>query len=283
MDHVTGMRISLCNEVIGDMAFAAQCRFAAALGYDGLEVAPFTLGDEPHRLPAATIRATRNAAADAGIAITGLHWLLVEPKNLSITSDDRAVFEATLDVGLRMVDLCAELGGAVLAHGSPKQRMLPADKAGQARARACAEVYFEAVGRAAEAAGVVYCLEPLGVGETNFINTVADAAALVDTLGVAGLKTMIDTKAALQEEQRPVPELLDAWLPTGAVGHIQLNDADGSAPGQGDTAFGPIVSALARNAYAGVVSVEPFNYKPSGAAVAARAIGYLRGLQERAP
>ncbi|MDH3235193.1 MAG: sugar phosphate isomerase/epimerase [Alphaproteobacteria bacterium] len=276
------MRIALCNEVIGEMAFDAQCRFAAELGYDGLEVAPFTLGEEPHRLPASTISAARTAAADAGIAITGLHWLLVEPKGLSITSDDGAVFETTLDVGLRLVELCAELGGSVLVHGSPKQRMLPTGDDGKTKARARAASYFEAVGRAAEAAGVIYCVEPLGAAETNFINTVADAASLIDGIGVAGLKTMVDTKAALQDEAQGVPELLDAWLPTGAVAHIQLNDADGSAPGQGNTGFGPIIAALARNAYAGVVAIEPFVYKPSGAAVAARAIGYLRGLEEQA-
>ena len=128
------MRIALCNEVIADMAFDEQCRFAAALGYDGLEVAPFTLGGEPHRLPPETVRATRQAAEDAGIAITGLHWLLVRPDGLSITTDDDAAFASTVDVGLRLVELCAELGGSVLVHGSPKQRMLPDDD-GRKRAR----------------------------------------------------------------------------------------------------------------------------------------------------
>ena len=47
------MRISLCNEVVRDLDFAAQCALAAGLGYDGLEVAPFTLDAEaPHLLPA---------------------------------------------------------------------------------------------------------------------------------------------------------------------------------------------------------------------------------------
>ena len=35
------MRISLCNEVIAGLPFAQQCELAAALGYDGLEPAPF--------------------------------------------------------------------------------------------------------------------------------------------------------------------------------------------------------------------------------------------------
>ena len=80
------MRLALCNEVLAPRDFPAQCAFAAAVGYDGLEVAPFTLADDPLALSAARIDAVRSAAADAGVAITGLHWLLVKPEGLSITS-----------------------------------------------------------------------------------------------------------------------------------------------------------------------------------------------------
>ena len=37
------MRIALCNEVLAGMPLERQCEFAADLGYDGLEIAPFTL------------------------------------------------------------------------------------------------------------------------------------------------------------------------------------------------------------------------------------------------
>jgi D-psicose/D-tagatose/L-ribulose 3-epimerase len=37
------MRIALCNEVIAPMPFPQQCEYAAKLGYDGLEIAPYTL------------------------------------------------------------------------------------------------------------------------------------------------------------------------------------------------------------------------------------------------
>lgn len=274
------MRFALCNEVIDDMPFGEQCRFAAALGYDGLEVAPFTLGDDPHALPAETVRGARAAAHDAGIGITGLHWLMVKPAGLSITSDDDGVWQATCEVGRGLVLLCAELGGSVLVHGSPKQRRLPDEPAKVGAAATRARAYFEAMAEAAEAAGVTYCVEPLGPAETNFLNTVAEAAALVREIGSPALRTMIDTKAALQAEEVSVSDLLDTWLPTGAVAHIQVNDADGAAPGQGTTAFAPILAALKRNDYQGTVAVEPFVYEPSGATVAARAIGYLKGLAE---
>lgn len=276
------MRFALCNEVIGDMPFGEQCQFAAAVGYDGLEVAPFTLGETPHALTTSVVRDTRAAAESAGIEITGLHWLMVKPNGLSITDPDEHIRQTTIAVGLGLVQLCADLGGSVLVHGSPKQRELPADPDLASEAKALARDYFETMAIAAEAAGVVYCVEPLGPAETNHINTVADAAALTRDIGRASFKTMIDTKAALQAETLPVPDLLDRWLPTGEIAHIQVNDADGAAPGQGETAFLPIFDALARNGYDGVVAVEPFKYAPTGAAVAARAIGYLKGLAEGA-
>jgi sugar phosphate isomerase/epimerase len=69
----------LCNEVLRDMEFAQQCDLAASLGYDGLEVAPFTLGDEPHRLSDATVARVQRDVADACIGLVSLHWLLTAP------------------------------------------------------------------------------------------------------------------------------------------------------------------------------------------------------------
>ncbi len=129
------MRLALCNEVLQPMPFAQQCAWAAAVGYAGLELAPFTLSDEPHRMIAQERAAIRRAATDAGIAITGLHWLLLAPKGLSITSPDDTVRARTVEVMRRLVELCAELGGRVLVHGSPGQRAIPP---GETRATAIA-------------------------------------------------------------------------------------------------------------------------------------------------
>src|SRR6187455_1452282 len=113
------------------MPFPAQCEYAAKLGYDGLEIAPYTLSEEPHRMGSARVAAARAAAEDAGIAVTGLHWLLVKPAGLSISSKDQKTRERTIDVMLALIDTCAELGGKYLVHGSPQQRRV---EAGGARA-----------------------------------------------------------------------------------------------------------------------------------------------------
>src|SRR5215813_7441716 len=134
------MRIALCNEVIAPMPFPAQCEYAAKLGYDGLEIAPYTLSDEPHRLGAAQLAAARAAAKDAGIAVTGLHWLLLKPGGLSISTRDEQARKKTVDVMLALIDQCAELGGRYLVHGSPHQRRVDAGDTHEAaigRAQEC--------------------------------------------------------------------------------------------------------------------------------------------------
>jgi sugar phosphate isomerase/epimerase len=273
------MKIALCNEVIRDMAWPAQCDFAAALGYDAMELAPFTLGDDPHLMDAARRKQVWRAAADAGIDIVSLHWLLVTPEGLSINSPDDACRRRTIDVMRRLIGLCADLGGAVLVHGSPGARQVP-EGADPAPYRARALDSFAAIAADAEAAGVTYCIEPLAPRETNFLNTVEEAAAMLAEIGSPAVRTMIDTCSAGVAESLDLPALIDRWLPTGLVAHIQVNDPNHKGPGQGEMPFAPIFAALARNGYDGAVAVEPFEYQPDGPAAAARAIGYIRGLLE---
>ena len=167
------MRLTLCNEVIKELPFAQQCALAAGLGYDGIEIAPFTLDAEaPHRLPAARRAEVRQMAADQGLAITSLHWLLVAPAGLSIATADQAVRAKTLDVVQGLVELAADLGAQVMVHGSPGARQVVAD--GDA---ARAEETMARAGEWAAKAGLVYCLEPLAARETNWATTVAEAIA----------------------------------------------------------------------------------------------------------
>jgi sugar phosphate isomerase/epimerase len=94
---------------------------------------------------------------------------------------------------------------------------------------------------------------------------------------------MIDCSAAAVTEGQPVEAVIERWLPTGLVAHIQFNDRNRQGPGQGEMRFAPILAALKRNHYQGWAAVEPFDYRPDGAGAAARAIGYLRGIEESLP
>jgi sugar phosphate isomerase/epimerase len=273
------MKLSLCNEVVREFDFARQCAFAAELGYAGLEVAPFTLGETAYRMPAAERAALRRAASDAGIAVSGLHWLLVAPQGLSITSADRAVWGRTLDVMRRLVELCAELGGNYLVHGSPAQRRVGT---GPDRSEAAkrGEATWAAIADDAQKSAVVYCVEPLASPEADFINTLEEAAAIVRRIGKPALRTMLDTSSAGLTENEPVADLVRRWMPTGLIAHVQFNDRNRRGPGEGADRFAPVVRALRDTGYRGWVAMEPFQYKPDGPATAARAIGYVSGLME---
>jgi sugar phosphate isomerase/epimerase len=273
------MRIALCNEVIAPMAFPKQCEYAAKLGYDGLEIAPYTLSEEPHRLGSAQIAAARAAAEDAGVAITGLHWLLIKPAGLSISTRDDAVRKKTVDVMLALVDQCAELGGRYLVHGSPHQRRIDGGDT-RAAALARAQESFAAVAERAEKAGVLYCIEALSSDQTPLINTLEEAAALVGAIGSRAVRSMLDCSSAGRMETAPLPALVDKWLPKGMIAHVQLNDRNRRGPGQGEQRFAPLLAALVRHGYAGDIAVEPFDYVPDGPGAAARAIGYVRGILE---
>jgi len=273
------MKIALCNEVLAQLPLERQCELAAALGYDGLEIAPFTLGDAPHRLTASEIGRVRRTVESFGLVVTGLHWLLVAPASLSVTDPDPRIRARTRDVVAAIVALCAELGGGVLVHGSPKQRQIAP---GESHATALARLreFLADAARIAESNGVVYCIEPLGRAETALVNTVAEAAALVHEIDRPALRTMIDTSAAGASETQSVPELIDEWLPTGVIAHVQVNDPNRRAPGQGAMRFAPIFAALKRHGWNRTVAVEPFDYVPDGAGAAAFAAGYLRGIRE---
>jgi D-psicose/D-tagatose/L-ribulose 3-epimerase len=273
------MRIALCNEVLGGMALERQCEYAAALGYDGLEIAPFTLSTSPEKISTADAAKIRATVEASGLVVTGLHWLLVKPEGLSLTDPDAAVRTRTLAVMTHLIGLCAELGGAVLVHGSPKQRQIAP---GETHAIALARLQdaLAQVALAAARVGVIYCIEPLSRRETELVNTIAEAAELVRSIDHPNLRTMIDCSAAGLTETDSIPSLIERWLPTGLIAHVQLNDPNRRGPGQGNMQFAPILAGLKRHGYDGTVAVEPFDYWPDGPGVAAFSAGYLRGLRE---
>ena len=273
------MRVALCNEVLRERGFAEQCAYAAALGYDALEVAPFTLADDPLQLTSTQRAEVRRAASDAGIAISGLHWLLLKPDGLSVTSPDGNVRKQTIDAMRALVALCADLGGRYLVHGSPIQRRTPAGVDVAIASDWIADA-LDVAARAAVDANVLYLIEPLPRDETDQITTLEEAIALIRRIDSPALATMLDTKSAALAESSTPTELLRKWLPSGLIRHVQLNDRNRRGPGQGTDQFAPVLRALIEGGYDADIAIEPFEYEPDPSACAARAVGYVRGLLE---
>ena len=271
------MKLALCNEVLRHLPFEQQCATAAALRCDGLELAPFTLADDPRQLTPALARALRDTAAAHGLAIASLHWLLVKPEGLSLSTPDTALQARTVDFLHHLIDFAAACGAEVLVHGSPAQR---SPQAGQTVADALSrcEAAWAALAPHAESAGVTYCIEPLSRAETPVLNTLAEAAALIDRVGSPALRTMLDLSAAAQTEDLDAAALIRHHLPRGDIAHVQLNDRNRRGPGQGDTRVAPALEALFGLGYRGWLAIEPFDYQPDPLACAAFSCGYVRAL-----
>ena len=118
------MRFAICQELFTDWDWERQCRFIASVGYTGIEVAPFTLAGRIGQVSAERRRLLRQQAADNGLSIIGLHWLLAKTEGLHLTSPDAAVRRATAAYLVELGQACADLGGDLMVFGSPQQRSL---------------------------------------------------------------------------------------------------------------------------------------------------------------
>ncbi len=273
------MNLALCNEVLKHLDFDQQCAMAAAIGCTGLELAPFTLADDPFDLDERAARRFSERALSAGITISSLHWLLVAPPGLSIATRDDTVRARTLDLLRRLIGFAAASGARVLVHGSPAQR---SPQAGQSLDDALKRSVdaWASLADVARAVGIVYCIEPLSRAETPVVNTLAQAGAIVDQIGSPALRTMFDLSSAAQTEAEAPDAVLARHLALGHIAHVQLNDRNRKGPGQGDTPVAPVLRALRAARYDGWIALEPFIYEPDPLSCAAASAAYVRGAWE---
>lgn len=266
------MRYAICNETFADWDHARVCRFVAALGYGGLEIAPFTLASRITEVSTERRRELRQQADDAGIQLIGLHWLLAKTTGLQLTSPDEAVRRATADYLVELAGACADLGGDILVFGSPAQRRVPP---GATREQA-ADLAVDTLRRAAAAIGdrgVKVCLEPLSPPEADFLNTAAETVELIRRLDHPCFRLHLDVKAMASEEAS-APELIRRHR--DVLYHFHANDPNLRGPGFGATDFVPIFQALADIDYRGWVSVEVFDYSPDAETIARDSLRYMR-------
>ena len=269
----TVMKYAICNEMFEGWAPERIFAHAASVGYHGVEIAPFTLAEDCRSITASRRAELRAAAADCGIEIVGLHWLLVSPEGLDINSTDASVRDRTEEYLRALVELCAELGGKVCVFGSPAQRTIDP-----------AETYLEAWKRsvellrrvAASAAthGVVIAFEPLAPALTNFVNTMAEGQLLVRDVDHPSLRLHLDV-IAMHAQGRPVAETLRLEGNT-CLAHVHVNDPNKLGPGMGELDFAPIGEALRGIGYDGYVSVEVFDFAPGAEKIAAASIETLK-------
>lgn len=274
------MKFAICNETFGDRSFADTFSTIAKLGYTGVEIAPFTFAphDEPFDLrtiPGERFVEVRAMAADAGLEIIGLHWLLAKTEGNYLTSSDPTVRRRTADYLKLLAEVCADLGGKIMVLGSPKQRnLLPGVSYRDAESYAV-EVLHAAID-ACKQFGVTIALEPLGPAEGDFMLTADSAKRIIDMVASPYCKLHLDVKA-MSSESKSIPDIIRdnrEW-----TAHFHANDPNMLGPGMGDVDFKPIFAALKETGYSGWVSVEVFKYEPSPDEIAQQSLEYMRKVE----
>lgn len=270
-------RLSVCNEVFEKTPFVEQCRSIKAAGWDGIEIAPFTLQTDATTLPAERRREVRDIIVSEGLEFVGLHWLTVGPSGLHVTTPDAAVRASSWDFVKRLGDLCADLrtadSGGVMVFGSPGQRKTTD---GASREEATRN-YIDGVASIAphlESLGVTVLVEALPVEQCDVIQTLDEAAGIVDEIGSPAVQTMFDSHNAINEVEPHAVIVERHW---SKIRHIHVNELDGSYPRPGGGYdFKPVLQIAKDRRFPGWVSMEVFDFTPGADRIVQESMSYLR-------
>lgn len=268
------MKFGICNEIFQDWKLVDAMAFAKKAGYDGIEIAPFTLAKYVTEIPSSERKRIRETAARIGIEVSGIHWVLVQAEGMYLNHPDAVVRERTAKYFCELVDFCADLGGKIIVVGSPKQRNVMEGVTAQQAWDWATNTFRDAV-KLAEDRGITICFEPLAPSETNFINTAVDAIRFTRQFDSHAMKIILDVKA-MCSEAKPIPQIIRESWPH--FGYFHANDRNLKGPGFGDVDFKPIATALKEVGYDGYMSVEVFKFEEGPETIATKSIDYLKRM-----
>jgi sugar phosphate isomerase/epimerase len=271
-------RHAICNEVFKDWDFREACSVIRSTGYTGIEIAPFTLADDPATLSKSQREEYRRIMSGEGLTFVGLHWLMVSPEGLHVTTPDAALRARSWKHIDALIDLCADLGpGGVMVFGSPKQRSTTGGLTREQATRNYVEGLRQVAPHAADR-GVKILVEALPAGQCDVVGSLEEAAGIVEEIGSPAIQTMFDTHNAVDEVKNHA-NLVDEYF--DVIRHIHVNEMDGRHPGQGDYDFKPVLGVLKQRGYNGWVSLEVFDFSPGAETIARESVDYLRKETER--
>lgn len=251
-------RHAICNEVYKGWDFRDACKSIRSAGYTGIEIAPFTLADDPSTITPERRRECVAIMADEGLEFVGLHWLMVAPNGLHVTTPDHALRARSWEHIRTSIDLCADLmqSGGVMIFGSPKQRSSVGGLSAQEATRNYVNG-LRSVAKHAEMRGVTLLIEALPPTDTDVVTTLDEAAAWVKEIDSPSIQTMFDSHNAVMEAE-PHATLVERHFPL--IRHVHVNEMDGKHPSKGNYDFKPVLRALRDRNYSGWISMEAFDF-----------------------
>jgi sugar phosphate isomerase/epimerase len=268
-------RFATCNEVFQNRPMPDVCKIVHDAGYQGFEIAPFTLAPDPASLTSEDRSSLRSLIRESGLEFVGLHWLLAAPEGLHATTSNKEIRERTWKYVGHFIDLCADLtepgNTSLVVFGSPKQR----NSRDGMTSREATDAYIEGMAKAAphaEARGVTLLVEALSPDQSDVVTSLSEAVEIVKQINSPAVQTMFDTHNAIAETQ-PHVELIKQFFPY--IKHIHVNEMDGKEPGMGNYNFANLLQCLTDLNYQGWVSLEAFDFSRDPKEIISRAISHL--------
>jgi len=266
------LKHAMCNEAFESTPFVEQCRTLKRAGYQGIEIAPFTLAPDPLEITPEQRRNVRRTMVDEGLEFVGLHWLMVSPKGLHVTTPDNSLRERSWRHIRNLIDLCGDLGdNGVMVFGSPQQRSTTGGMTREEATRNYIAGLAE-VAPHAEEKGVTVLVEALPAAQSDVVQTLEEAVAIVREINSPGVRTMFDTHNAVDETEAHAV-LVERYFEY--LRHVHVNEIDGRYPGTADYDFATILGTLLRLNYQHWVSLEVFDFKPDAARIAQESLEHL--------
>ncbi len=278
-------RHAICNEAFKDWEFRKSCAYIRQAGYDAIEIAPFTLAEDPATLTAEQRREVREIIVSEGLHFAGLHWLMVSPKGLHLTTPDRALRERSWLHVRHLIELAGALdtGGVpggfrqnVLVFGSPKQRSTEGRFPSADGAARFAEG-LQSLADFADHHHVCLLLEALPSAQSDVVTSLGEAVEIVGRIQHPAVKTMFDVHNAI-EETDPHAVLVERHFDW--IRHVHVNELDGAHCGEGSYDFLPVLRTLRDRSYQGWVSLEAFNFEAGPERIATESREHLRKVEQ---
>ena len=222
----------------------------AEMGYQGVEVAPSRVWHETSKGPSKSEVDTYRATIEAsGLEVVGLHSLLFDQPHLSMFAEP-TVRNETLEFLVRLSAVCRDLGGKTLIWGGGRRRGdLP-----HAQAFPSAVAFLQRLCERTREHGTVFCFEPLGPNNTDFVHGVHEAKEITQAVGYKNMLLQIDAKA-LVDNNEVNNETFSAAK--HMLCHVHANEPDlGVLGSSGSVDHGKIGGLLAEIGYNGFVSAE---------------------------
>ena len=241
-------KLALSNIALTAHDHDAELGRLAAMGLAGLEVAPSRVWRDTVDGPSpAEVTRYRKIVEAAGLRVVGLHSLLFDQPHLGLFGERR---DRTLEFLVHLSEVCRDLGGRTLIYGGGRRRgSVPAD-----RARAEAMGFLGELCGRVETHGTVFCFEPLGPSDSDFVNSALEALSIAEELDHPAFAVQLDAKALVENDEAAAATIRAV---AHRLVHVHANEPGLGVLGTSGTIdHGALGRFLADIDYQGFVSIE---------------------------